>query len=135
MLQPLHYLHELIELVITTGQLLFWPHIWFPILLHCIQMWDSKILVKMTISVVPLTSQLIFLSQCKISLIFAWREKSMTPFQRNTFLFRSSQQLPHLHLRPLKGFLSWHGALWGLSTCLVRCFRNWQSRTQSDVPR
>ena len=32
--------------------------------------------------------------------------------------------LPCLDLRPLKGFLSWHGALQGLSTSrLVRCFR------------
>ena len=28
-----------------------------------------------------------------------------------TILFRSSQQLPRLRLGPLKGFLSWHGAL------------------------
>ena len=32
--------------------------------------------------------------------------KSMTPHQGNTILFRSSQQLPRLCLRPLKGFLS-----------------------------
>ena len=32
--------------------------------------------------------------------------KSMTPHRGNTILFRSSQQLPHLRLRPLKGFLS-----------------------------
>ena len=32
--------------------------------------------------------------------------KSMTPRRGNTFLFRSSQQLPRLRLGPLKGFLS-----------------------------
>ena len=31
--------------------------------------------------------------------------KSMTPRQGNTFLFRSSQQLPRLRLGPLKGWL------------------------------
>ena len=39
----------------------------------------------------------------------------MTPRQGNTFLFRSSQQLPRRHLGPLKGFLSWHGTLQGPS--------------------
>ena len=34
----------------------------------------------------------------------------MTHHRGNTFFFRSSQQLPRLRLRPLKGFLSWHGA-------------------------
>ena len=55
----------------------------------------------------------------------------MTP-RGNTILFRSSQQLPHLRLGPLKGFLSWHGALQGPSTRLVCCFRNY-TRTPSDV--
>ena len=32
--------------------------------------------------------------------------KSMTPHRGNTILFRSSQQLPRLHLGPSKGFLS-----------------------------
>ena len=32
--------------------------------------------------------------------------KSMTPHRGNTFLFRSSQQLPRLRLGPSKGFLS-----------------------------
>ena len=31
----------------------------------------------------------------------------MTPRRGKPFLFRSSQQLPHLRLRPLKGFLTW----------------------------
>ena len=44
----------------------------------------------------------------------------MTPRRGNAFLFRSSQQLPRLRLRPLKGFLIWHGALQGPSTRLVR---------------
>ena len=36
-------------------------------------------------------------------------------------LFCSSQQLPGLRLGPLKGFLSWHGALQGPLACLVCC--------------
>ena len=53
----------------------------------------------------------------------------------NTILSRSSQQLPHLSLGPLKGSLSWYGALWG-STRFVRCFRNYrETRTPSGVPR
>ena len=71
-------------MVTTTGLLLLWPHIWLHILLHCMQMWDSKVLVKMTIAVVPLTLQLIFLSQCvcfvKCCFLFTsvngWRWKS-----------------------------------------------------------
>ena len=54
----------------------------------------------------------------------------------NAFLFCSSQQLPRLCLRPLKGFLSWHGALQGPSTLLVRCSRNYRdSKTPSGVAR
>ena len=38
-------------------------------------------------------------------------------------------------LGPLKGFLSWHGALQGPSTRLVCCFRNYRdTRTLSGVP-
>ena len=37
----------------------------------------------------------------------------MTPGRGNIFLFCFSQQLPRLHLGPLKGFLGWHGALQG----------------------
>ena len=52
----------------------------------------------------PLTHFSCFLF-CEKSLIC--REgKSMTPHRGKTILFRSSQQLPHLRLRPLKGFLS-----------------------------
>ena len=47
----------------------------------------------------------------------------MTPHRGNTILFRSSQHLPRLRLRPFKGFLSWHGALLGPST-----------RLRSEVP-
>ena len=58
----------------------------------------------------------------------------MTPHRGNTILFRSSQQLPRLRLGPSKGFLSWHGALLGPSTRLVRCFRNYRdTRTLSGV--
>ena len=58
------------------------------------------------------------------------------PSLGNTTLFRSSQQLPRLHPGPLKGFLSWHGALQGPSTRLVRCFRNYRdTKTPSGVPR
>ena len=37
----------------------------------------------------------------------------MTAHRGNTILLCSSQQLPRLHLGPLKGFLSRHGALQG----------------------
>ena len=40
---------------------------------------------------------------CEKSLI-CLAGKSMTPHRGNTILFRSSQQLPRLRLRPLKGF-------------------------------
>ena len=46
-------------------------------------------------------------------------DKSVTPHQGNTVLFRSSQQLPRLHLGPLKGFLSWHVALQRLARELL----------------
>ena len=39
-------------------------------------------------------------------LLICLEGKSMTPHQGNTFLFCSSQQLPHLHLGSSKGFLS-----------------------------
>ena len=42
--------------------------------------------------------------------------------QGNTLLFRSFQQLPCLHLWPLKDFLNWQGALQGghgLASCIV----------------
>ena len=42
---------------------------------------------------------------CEKSLI-CLQGKSMTPHRGNTFLFRSSQQLPRLRLGPSKGFLS-----------------------------
>ena len=42
----------------------------------------------------------------------------------HAILFCSSQQLPHLHLGPLKGFLSWHGAFNGPSTRRVCYFQN-----------
>ena len=42
---------------------------------------------------------------CEKSLI-CLEGKSMTPHWGNTILFRSSQQLPRLRLRPSKGFLS-----------------------------
>ena len=52
------------------------------------------------------------------------------------FLLRSFLQLPRLRLGPLKGFLSWHGALQGPSTRLVRCFRSYRdTRTLSGVQR
>ena len=59
-----------------------------------------------------------------------------TERRETPFLFRSSQELPRLRLGPTKGFLSWHGALLGPSTRLVRCFRNYRdTRTPSGVPR
>ena len=60
--------------------------------------------------------------------------KSMTPCQGNTFLFCFSHQLPRLRLGPMKGFLSWHGALQGPLTRLVRCFWNYrETRTPSGM--
>ena len=53
---------------------------------------------------------------------FAWNDP--LPEKHYSLLF--PQQLPHLRLGPLKGFLSWHGALQGPSIRLVRCFwNNW----------
>ena len=49
---------------------------------------------------------------------------SMTPYQGNIILFRSSHQHPRLCIKPFKCFLSWHGALQGPSTCLVHCSKN-----------
>ena len=67
---------------------------------------------------------------------FAWRANQLPLHRGNTVLFRSSQQLPRLRLGPLKGFLSWHCALHGHSTCLARCFQNYRdTRTLSDVLR
>ena len=51
------------------------------------------------------------------------------------FFFRSSQQLLHLRLIPLKGFLSWHSFRQRCSTCILNCFRNHRdTRTPSCVP-
>ena len=55
--------------------------------------------------------------------LFAW-----LLLRKLFFLLRSSLQLPRLRLGPLKGFLSWLGALQGPSTRLVRCFRNVRER-------
>ena len=60
----------------------------------------------------------------KISLI-CLEGKWITPRLGTTILFPSSQQLPRLRLGPLKGFLNWHSALQGPSTCLVHCFRSY----------
>ena len=69
------------------------------------------------------------------SLIFL-SGKLMTLQRGNTILLRSSQQLPRLRLGLSKGFLSWHGALLGPWTRLVRCFRNYRdTRTPSCVLR
>ena len=46
----------------------------------------------------------------------------------NTFLFCFSQQLPHLHLGSLKGFLNSHSTLQEPSTCLVSCFLNYRKK-------
>ena len=54
-------------------------------------------------------------------------------FKGNTFLFRSSQQLPCLRLGPLKGFMSWHGAHQGPPTRLVRCFWNYKETRWMDT--
>ena len=71
---------------------------------------------------------------CKKSLI-CLEGKSFSS-NHSLILFRSPQQLPRLRLGPLKGFLSWHSALQGPSSCLVRCFWNYRdTRTPSGVPR
>ena len=66
---------------------------------------------------------------------FAWANQS-PHIEDDIILFRSSQQLPRLRLGPSKSSYSWHGALQGPSTCLMRCFRNYRdARTPSGVPR
>ena len=68
----------------------------------------------------PITQFFLFLF-CKRSLL-CLECKSMTPCQGNTIVCSSSQQLPCLHLGPLKGFLF--------------CFRNYRDTwTPSGVPR
>ena len=63
-------------------------------------------------------------------------DKSMSPHQGNTIYCSSSKRLTRLHLRPLKGFLSWHSGLQAPSTRLVRYFQNYSdTRTPSDVPQ
>ena len=52
--------------------------------------------------------------------------------RRKTILCSSSQQLPRLRLRPLKGFLSWHGALQGSSGCLV-CVASGTTENQTTL--
>ena len=70
------------------------------------------------------------ISCCKKSLV-CQEGKSMTPRQEKTYLLRFFQQLPRLCLRPLWGFLSWHGSLQGPSACFIGCFRNYRNtRTQ-----
>ena len=82
----------------------------------------------------PLTRFFLF-PFCENSLI-CLEGKSMTPLRGNSILFRSSQQLPRLRLRPLEGSLSRHATFQGPSTCLWRCFQNYRdTRTQSGVPR
>ena len=68
-----------------------------------------------------------------------WRgqlgKKSMTPRVGKHY---SLWFPPRLRLEPLKGFLSWHGALQGPSTCLVRRIRHnknfWEGRAPLDPP-
>ena len=52
--------------------------------------------------------------------------QSNYPHLGNTILFCSSQQLPHLRLRPSKGLWSRHFALQGPSTSLACCFQNYR---------
>ena len=74
---------------------------------------------------------------------FCWKKsliclegKLLTPHRGNTIIFCSSQQLHRLRLGPLKGFLSWYGALQGPSSRLVRCFWNYRDkRTPSGLLR
>ena len=57
----------------------------------------------------------------------------MTPGQGNKIFFL--QQLPILGLGPLKGFLSWHCALQGPLTGLVRCFQKHRETRPRQVCR
>ena len=72
---------------------------------------------------------------CEKSLICLERQ-FYDPSQNNTFLFHSSQQLPCLCLRPLWGFLSWHGTLQGPLTCSCVASGTTETRTRilSGVP-
>ena len=56
---------------------------------------------------------------------FYLESKLLTPRWGNSFLFRSFQKLPGLHVKLLKGFVNWHHCtLQGPSTHLLRCFWN-----------
>ena len=58
---------------------------------------------------------------------FVWRANQWPLVGETLFSsFPRSNSLPRLCLGPLKGFLSWHGALQGPSTCLVLWFRNYR---------
>ena len=65
----------------------------------------SSILMNGQIEQVWPLTQFFLLPFCENSLI-CLEDKPMTPHRGNTLLFRSFQQLPDLHLGPLKGFLS-----------------------------
>ena len=79
-----------------------------------------------------LTNSIFF---CFSLFVKSHRFASMTPHRGNSILCSSSQQLPCLRLGTLKGFLSWHSALQGPSTCLMRYFQNYRdTRTPSGVP-
>ena len=74
---------------------------------------------------------------CEKSLI-SLEGNQWPPRRRNAILIRFSQQLPHLCLTTLKGFLSWYGTLQGPSPSprLVCCLRGYIiTRTPSRVPR
>ena len=70
---------------------------------------------------------------CQKNQWFAWRANRWPLVVRET-LFSSSQQLPCLCLGPLKGFLSWHGALQGPSPGLV-CYSATSARTNCMLCR
>ena len=73
-------------------------------LLRGLSMFEQEVLGESAHQVWPLT-QLFLFPFCENSLI-CLEDKSMTPHQGNTILFRSSQQLPCLRLGPSKGILS-----------------------------
>ena len=72
---------------------------------HCLVNAPSIVVIPDYVTQVWSLSQFFLFPFCEKSFI-CLVGKSMTPFRGDTILFRSSQQLPHLRLRPLEGFLS-----------------------------
>ena len=58
---------------------------------------------------------------------------TLTPTTTQVWPLASYQQLPSLRLSPLKGFLSWHGALQEPLTCLECCFQKYRETMTASV--